>query len=237
MAINKVVYGNTTLIDLTDTTATASDVLAGKYFYTNAGVKTEGTGTGGGGGAVWQDQDGYVHLSPDGSPPITVESLSVTQNGTYTAPTGKAYSPVTVNVSGGDTLIYSAEVTSSTTSTSQTLLATLNTGLDFGIAGKSYAVVIRDKAGKRNGYFYGCNQVFTPINSTYVSDTVIGTLVYGVDSDGAYNRTNSARGVYLYRFYKDGDLAIYERYDSARGTIDGTYTIKVYELGGQFGLE
>lgn len=31
----------------------------------------------------------------------TVEALSVTQNGTYTAPTGKAYSPVTVNVSGG----------------------------------------------------------------------------------------------------------------------------------------
>ena len=32
---------------------------------------------------------------------VTVEALSVTQNGTYTAPTGKAYSPVTVNVSGG----------------------------------------------------------------------------------------------------------------------------------------
>ncbi|MBP5582035.1 MAG: leucine-rich repeat domain-containing protein, partial [Ruminococcus sp.] len=32
---------------------------------------------------------------------ITVESLSVTQNGTYTAPTGKAYSPISVNVSGG----------------------------------------------------------------------------------------------------------------------------------------
>ena len=32
---------------------------------------------------------------------VTVESLSVTTNGTYTAPTGKAYSPVTVNVSGG----------------------------------------------------------------------------------------------------------------------------------------
>lgn len=30
-----------------------------------------------------------------------MEALSVTQNGTYTAPTGKAYSPVTVNVSGG----------------------------------------------------------------------------------------------------------------------------------------
>lgn len=34
---------------------------------------------------------------PSGSS-ITVESLSVTSNGTYTAPSGKAYSPVTVNV-------------------------------------------------------------------------------------------------------------------------------------------
>ena len=32
---------------------------------------------------------------------ITVEPLSVTANGTYTAPNGKAYSPVTVNVSSG----------------------------------------------------------------------------------------------------------------------------------------
>ena len=32
---------------------------------------------------------------------VEIESLSVTENGTYTAPTGKAYSPVTVNVVGG----------------------------------------------------------------------------------------------------------------------------------------
>lgn len=31
----------------------------------------------------------------------TITPLSVTENGTYTAPTGTAYSPVTVNVSGG----------------------------------------------------------------------------------------------------------------------------------------
>lgn len=36
---------------------------------------------------------------PSGS--VSVEPLSVTSNGTYTAPTGIAYSPVTVNVSGG----------------------------------------------------------------------------------------------------------------------------------------
>lgn len=34
-------------------------------------------------------------------PSVEVEPLSVTDNGTYTAPSGKAYSPVTVNVSGG----------------------------------------------------------------------------------------------------------------------------------------
>lgn len=43
MAINKVVYGNTTLLDLTDTTVTADKVLNGEYFYGANGVKTSGT--------------------------------------------------------------------------------------------------------------------------------------------------------------------------------------------------
>ena len=41
--------GTASFTDVTDTTATASDVAAGKYFYTAAGVKTEGTASGGGG--------------------------------------------------------------------------------------------------------------------------------------------------------------------------------------------
>lgn len=53
---------------------------------------------GGSGGNVWQDAQGRVHFDDEGTTPITVESLPVTQNGTYTAPTGKAYSPVTVAV-------------------------------------------------------------------------------------------------------------------------------------------
>lgn len=55
MATNKVVFSGNTLIDLTDTTATAADVASGKYFYTNAGVRTLGTASGGGGtkGKYW----------------------------------------------------------------------------------------------------------------------------------------------------------------------------------------
>ena len=99
---NKVVVDGTTLIDLTSDTAIASDVAQGKYFHLASGERVVGTATGGGGGGIYQEQDGFIVLSDQGGgSSVTVEALSVTQNGTYTAPTGKAYSPVTVAVSGG----------------------------------------------------------------------------------------------------------------------------------------
>ena len=42
MAVNKVVYGSNTIIDITDTTAIADSVLAGYNFYRANGVKTAG---------------------------------------------------------------------------------------------------------------------------------------------------------------------------------------------------
>ena len=44
MANNKVVYGNTTIMDITDTTAEAADVASGEVFYNKSGVRTVGTG-------------------------------------------------------------------------------------------------------------------------------------------------------------------------------------------------
>lgn len=57
MAKNKVVFGDTTIMDITDTTAEATDVADGKVFYGNDGVRTVGTGNYG---------DATLHLTPDG---------------------------------------------------------------------------------------------------------------------------------------------------------------------------
>ena len=65
--VNKVVYGNSTLIDLSTDTATQADVAQGKYFHLPTGERVQGTASGGGGtGSITQDQDGYLVLSPDG---------------------------------------------------------------------------------------------------------------------------------------------------------------------------
>ena len=55
VALPKQGGGTATFTDVTDTTAAASDVASGKYFYTSAGVRTEGTNSGGGGGTVTVD--------------------------------------------------------------------------------------------------------------------------------------------------------------------------------------
>lgn len=47
------------------------------------------------------EYDPSIPAPSGGGGDITVESLSATENKTYTAPAGKAYSPVVVNVSGG----------------------------------------------------------------------------------------------------------------------------------------
>ena len=96
--------GMASFTDVTDTTAIASDVLSGKYFYTAAGEKTLGTGTGGG-GSVTQDQDGYIVLpsTGGGGGGSTLITKNITLNGTYLASGDNAdgYSQVTVNVQGG----------------------------------------------------------------------------------------------------------------------------------------
>ena len=95
--------GTAKFTDTSVTTAVESDVASGKIFLKADGSIATGTSSGGGGGSVniWQDGQGYVNLDDQMQSVQVVSSLNVTENGTYTAPTGYAYNPVTVTVSGG----------------------------------------------------------------------------------------------------------------------------------------
>lgn len=100
------------------------------YTYNNGSLTITSQGTNAGG---YFHQPGYYQLTAvyggEIEPTeIEVEPLSVTQNGTYTAPTGKAYSPVTVNVSGGTVNVSTTTWTNSdSTATSHTFTGLLGT--------------------------------------------------------------------------------------------------------------
>ena len=84
MAKNKVVYNGQTLIDLTDTTAEAADVSAGKYFYTKDGVRTAGTNSGGGGTSKnVQVAAGVNRVATTSYSAVSGQSLEVAKTGTY----------------------------------------------------------------------------------------------------------------------------------------------------------
>ena len=130
MAINKVVFGSNTLIDITDTTATAGKIASGYTAYGANGVKVVGTleqevnelevggatveGTAvifdeGGSGEVISISDIPNSTGTTGAITGTVPSYgtkTISQNGTYNASTDgyDGFSSVTVNVSGGTPL-------------------------------------------------------------------------------------------------------------------------------------
>ena len=64
--------GTALFTDVTDTTAAAADVATGKYFYTAAGVRTQGTNSGGGGGATNFVQGTFTTSSDAGTYSFTI---------------------------------------------------------------------------------------------------------------------------------------------------------------------
>lgn len=75
--------GTATFTDVTDSTATAADVATGKYFYTAAGVRTQGTNSGGGGTSKnTQVVQGTTRTTSSTLTAIGAE-MTVTKTGTY----------------------------------------------------------------------------------------------------------------------------------------------------------
>lgn len=125
---NKVVYGGTTLIDLTSDTVTPERLLSGYTAHDASGAAITGTAVVSGTewtSGVYQDVSGYLRVSPlaaaggarlsggylvldatmAGSGSSTLGTKTITANGTYnaTADSLDGYSSVTVNVPTGST--------------------------------------------------------------------------------------------------------------------------------------
>ena len=87
--------GTASFIDVSDTTAAASDVAAGKYFYTAQGVRTVGTGSGGGGNfgltELWRNNSPTSNMSADTNITLNddLRNYAIIMIGTYFSTTTK----------------------------------------------------------------------------------------------------------------------------------------------------
>ena len=196
--------------------------------------------SGGGGGTViitdTVDTHGGTIREITTDPAATIiEALNASQNGVYTAPSGKAYSPVNVNVSGGGggyTLLGSAEFTVNQTSTTATDIGTIDCGSSWFTSDKIIMVTGRDKAGKRNGYFtshisYLINQ--NAKNGSSNTMSFFGPACIYANSSGVYQRLSAYNGVYGYNITSAGVVTV-RAAANANMTINGTYVCEVWAL-------
>ena len=127
----------------------------------------------------------------------------------------------------------------STTSTTTTTIETWSTGKsELWTSSKWVYVRVRDTAGKRNGYFYGCDTFF--YNTLIASGSSMGSIItalrdtirYSNGTFTGYATTGSnGYGVYAGTLYSDGGILMKQRYNSnITLTVDGTYKVEVYLL-------
>lgn len=161
-------------------------------------------------------------------------TINITQNGTVDVTN---YASASVSVSGGTssyTLVKSLEEAVSTSSTTASIIT--NFGYTFD-ASKMYLITVRDKAGPRNGYFYGTDTVFLPVASgTLNRYAVRRTYSYASNTMTVYVTTNGLH-TGQYGVYPDeiaastGSMNVRARYNATNSlTIDGTYIINAYEI-------
>ena len=181
-----------------------------------------------------------------GGSDVSVDPLSVTENGTYTAEDGHAYSPVTVNVSGVESrldLLRTQSLghieTSSTSETNTGLTTVFNSRDDFNDYEMLVVIVSADEevnnsliATVGTPLLYGDSNAHYK-NSVYVPSA---TTNYKLNSDGSKMLSasnNTSYGIYVKGGLSGSTLTLtyYTKYSSLRtGTINGNYTARIYGL-------
>lgn len=148
-------------------------------------------------GSVWQDGNGYIHLSPDPGTHVEVDSLTVNSAGTYTAPTGHAYSPVTVpsgtagtpSASKGTVSNHSVSVTPSVTNTTGYITGGTKTGTAVTVSASELDSGTKSIASNGTGIDvvgYAAVDVAVPTGSaTLTTKTITVNGTYNASSDNA----------------------------------------------------
>lgn len=132
----------------------------------------------------------------------------------------------------GYTKLAEQDFTVNTSSTTQTNVGTIACGSEAITSDKMLYVRVRDKAGKRAGYFLGVDQLYVnvnPANHTSGSPAPLTTCL-GYDSNGTFKSALSKYGVYSNQLLDDGNLYITAKYNGTYGTINGEYHVEVYLL-------
>lgn len=135
----------------------------------------------------------------------------------------------------GYTKLGEGEVTVNTSSTAQTQQLAIQCGEEAYTQDRMIYVRIRDKAGKRPGYFLGTDNFFfnsrKASGTTHDCDHCARVLYYRTTYSSYYAYTRDPYGIYAYSISKEGEVRIYSKYSSGySGIIDGTYKVEVYAL-------
>lgn len=146
------------------------------------------------------------------------------------------------NISGGGsgygyTLLGSVEFTCSTTGTSSTAITgAVVTANRASHTAKMLYIRIRDKAGKRNGYFFGSDTFWLqPVGGSSQNNYRLMICMATSSAGKVEIKSQSQYGVFPQSppTFSTGSVTVkaYSRYNSGySGTINGTYVMEVYDL-------
>lgn len=167
--------------------------------------------------------------------PTTAAAADVAQGKIFFDASG-AQQTGTASGGGGSnwTLLGSTELTVNTTSTSAASAGTISCGSTAADADSIIYVRIRDKEGKRAGYFAGSDAYFMNYNKANGSTSafaVPAVLCYRYTTSSAWAGTAGQYGVYGYSVSTSGVVTIRRRYNSNYSlTINSTYSVDVFKL-------
>ena len=184
--------GTASFTDVTDTTAGASDVASGKYFYTASGVRTQGTNSGGGG------SDRLVLLQ-------TTSIGTLSTSSTTAADTGKTVSLTsTTNWDDYDLLLVDISVNTTTNGRhTSTVSGVLLTGTSNVATKNTYTVMGNKWNSKLSSSGTASTRQSTSAYGVYInaasvsSSTLTMTVYYRYNS----NSTGTLNGTYTARVY------------------------------------